>query len=121
MNTASVETNNEERNGKVAAHFFETIETETIEGSIKSLGDNGKAIIEIEMNNIAVEIEGDYSLNGSAFKFESIIDVSAWNALSGISALNKICEELHTGEDGVSKLWSEVKLTLQTKLNKTCE
>lgn len=121
MNTASVETNNEERNGKIAKHFFETIDTETIDGSIKSLGDNGKATIEIEMNGIAVEIEGDYALNGSAFKFESIIDVSAWNALSGIEALNTICKDLHTGADGVSKLWSEVKLTLQTKLNKSCE
>ncbi|MBL1279460.1 MAG: YceI family protein [Fluviicola sp.] len=121
MNTASVETQNEDRNGKVAKHFFETINTEKIEGSIKSLSEDGKAMIEITMNGISVEIDGEYVLNGSAFSFESVIDVSAWNALAGIEALNEVCSELHTGEDGVSKLWTEVKLTLKTKLSKDCE
>ena len=121
MNTSSVETNNEERNGKVAKHFFETINTETIDGAIKSLGEDGKAIIEITMNGLAVEIEGNYELNVGIFTFESMIDLTLWNAISGVDALNSICEDLHTGEDGVSKLWSEVQLSLKTTLTKTCE
>tara|TARA_R110002072_G_scaffold232309_3_gene389739 strand:- start:10000 stop:10626 length:627 start_codon:yes stop_codon:yes gene_type:complete len=121
MSTASVETQNEDRNGKIAKHFFETINTEAIMGSIKSLDDDGKATIEITMNEITVDIEGDYTLNEGAFSFESVIDVSAWNGLSGIEALNEVCSALHTGEDGVSKLWSEIKLTLKTNLSIDCE
>ena len=121
MNTASVETNNEDRNGKVAKHFFETINTETIDGSIKSLGEDGKAIIEISMNDLTIEVEGDYELNVGIFTFETMIDLSLWNAISGVDALNEICKDLHTGEDGVSKLWSEVQLSLKTTLTKTCE
>ena len=121
MNTSSVETNNEERNGKVAKHFFETIKTESIDGSIISLGEDGKAIIEITMNGLAIEIEGDYELNVGIFTFESTIDLALWNAISGVDALNTICKDLHTGEDGVSKLWSEIQLSLKTTLTKTCE
>ena len=121
MNTASVETNNEDRNGKVAKHFFETINTETIDGSIQSLGEDGKAIVEISMNDLTIEVEGDYELNVGIFTFETMIDLSLWNAISGVDALNEICKDLHTGEDGVSKLWSEVQLSLKTTLTKTCE
>tara|TARA_B110000305_G_scaffold56384_1_gene62284 strand:+ start:1378 stop:2034 length:657 start_codon:yes stop_codon:yes gene_type:complete len=121
INTMSVETNDEGRNEKIAKHFFKTINTEVIEGSIKSLGDDGTATIEVSMNGISIDVEGEYTLNGQAFKFESVIDVASWNGMPGIEALNSECDELHKGEDGVSKLWSEVKLSLKTKLKKNCE
>ena len=73
------------------------------------------------MNEMTIEIEGDYELNVGIFTFDAMIDLSLWNAISGVDALNAICKDLHTGEDGVSKLWSEVKLSLKTTLKKTCE
>lgn len=121
MNTASVETNNEDRNGKIVKHFFETINTETIDGKILSLGENGKAIVEITMNEMPLEIEGNYELNVGIFTFDTTIDLALWNAISGVDALNTICKDLHTGADGVSKLWSEIELSLKTTLTKTCE
>ena len=121
INTSSVETNNEDRNGKVAEHFFGTINTEEITGSIKELKDDGNAVIEIYMNGIAFNIEGPYELDGSDFSFETSIDVVNWNALSGIEALNEVCKDLHTGKDGVSKLWSEVTLSLSTSLSSDCD
>ena len=121
INTASVETNNEERNGKIFNHFFETINTPKITGSIKSLGENGKAIIEITMNGISLDVMGDYELNHNAFMYETTIDVAAWNGTSGINALNDVCKDLHVGPDGVSKLWSEVQLKFQTVLQSDCE
>lgn len=121
MKTSSVETNDESRNGKVAKFFFGTINTETIDGRVKSIGDNGKATISVKMNGIEVDIEGDYTLNGGDFAFTSTVDVSSWNALSGITALNKECNDLHKGKDGVSKLWSEVALSFTTSLSSDCD
>ncbi len=121
IETSSVETNNEERNGKVAEHFFGTINTPQITGSIKELKENGKAVVEISMNGISFDVEGDYSLNESDFSLESIIDVSNWNAIIGIDALNEVCKDLHTGNDGVSKLWSEVAIKLTTTLSSDCD
>lgn len=114
INTNSVETNNEERNLKIAEHFFGTINTPTIEGEVKSLNDDNTAIITIAMNGISMDIEGDYTLEENVFNFTSSIDVSSWNGIPGIEALNAICEDLHTGEDGVSKLWSEIGLSFRT-------
>ena len=119
INTASVETNNEDRNGKIAKHFFESIKTPVITGKVKSLGKNGKAIIEIKMNDVSVDVEGDYTLDDTDFTFKSMIDVASWYAMNGIEALNAICKDLHTGTDGVSKLWSEVELSFSTSLKKT--
>lgn len=121
MKTSSVETNDESRNGKVAKFFFETINTPTIDGKVKSIGDNGKAIISVKMNGVEVDIKGDYTLNGSDFSFTSSVDVSLWNAMEGIKALNTECNDLHKGKDGVSKLWSEVTLSFTTSLSSDCE
>ena len=35
-------------------------------------------------------------------------------------ALYEVCDELHTGADGVSKLWSEVAISAEVPLKKTC-
>lgn len=118
--TASVETQNEDRNGKIAKLFFGTIATETISGEVKSLSDNGKAVIQIEMNKIKKEVMGDYTLEGGKFTFNATIDVLNWNAGSGITTLNTACKDLHTGADGKSKLWSEVDLSFSTELLSDC-
>jgi uncharacterized protein YkuJ len=120
MQTNSVETNNDDRNKKIAEAFFGTINTKTIEGKIKTLKDNGKAVIEIKMNGISADVEGDYSLDDESFDFTSTIEVSSWNALPGIKALNLLCKELHTGPDNISKLWSVVQLKFSTTLKSDC-
>ena len=117
----SVETQNPERNAKIVQNFFGTIATETIDGKVKALKTGGKAIIEITMNKITHDVEGTYTLENGNFAFHSTIDVADWKAIPGIDELNKICKELHTGDDGVSKLWSEVELSFTTNLKSDCE
>jgi len=120
INTASVETNVDDRNKKIAKHFFQTINTPTIKGKVASVG-NDKAIVNITMNGVSIDVEGRYKLENDNFEFESVIDVTLWNALVGIDSLNEVCYDLHTGTDGVSKLWSEVKLNFNTSLVKNCD
>lgn len=119
IETSSVETNNEERNAKVANHFFNTINTAQITGEIKSVSE-GQTVMSITMNGITLDIEGESSLNEGQYTFESDIDVQKWNGLPGIEALNEVCKDLHTGEDGVSKLWSEVHLSFSTRIKEDC-
>lgn len=120
ISTNSVETQNEERNGKIVKLFFGSIDTDAITGKVKSLGDNGEAIIEIKMNNSAQEVAGKYTLDEGLFSFTATIDVMNWNAGKGISLLNEACKVLHTGPDGKSKLWSEVDLSFTTQLKSEC-
>lgn len=121
IKTSSVETQNEERNGKIAKFFFGTINTENISGKVKSLDKNGKAVLLITMNNIEKEVIGSYTLEGGKFDFLATINIADWKAESAIKALNTECKDLHTGTDGKSKLWSEVDLAFSTELMSDCE
>ncbi len=120
MKTASVETQNPERNEKIARLFFGTIKTPSIDGRVKKLKDNGKAIVQVKMNGVAVDVEGDYTLVDGKFTFDTSVDMKLWNALSGINTLNTECNELHKGADGKSKLWSEVALSFSTQFTSDC-
>lgn len=121
IQTASVETQNVERNGKIASKFFGTMSTQTISGKVKNLKKNGKAIVQIEMNDVKKNVEGDYTLEDGHFTFSATIDVLDWNGGHAIEMLNTICKDLHKGPDGVSKLWSEVGLSFTTDLMSDCD
>ena len=121
IKTSSVETNDESRNQKISTLFFDVMNTPFIEGKIKELKDDGKAVFEIMMNDITIDVEGDYKLDGAMFKWSTDIDVSAWNGLMAVESLNEACKDLHTGEDGVSKTWSEVNLSLEVELLSDCD
>ena len=121
IKTSSVETNDESRNQKISTLFFDVMNTSFIEGKIKELKDGGKAVFEIMMNDITIDVEGDYKLDGAMFKWTTDIDVSAWNGLMAVESLNEACKDLHTGEDGVSKTWSEVNLSLEVELLSDCD
>lgn len=118
---SSIETQNEERNGKIIKHFFGTIATENLTGKLVSMNDKGEAVIEVMMNNMAKKVKGTYTFVDDKFDFTASIDVATWNATSGIEALNKICKDLHTGADGVSKLWSTIDLSFSTTLESDCD
>lgn len=122
INTASVESQNEDRNAKIAEHFFGTINTPTITGNVSSVDmDAGTAVVTIMMNGLSFDVDGDFTMEGEEFSFRSEIDVKNWNAVSGIVALNEVCEDLHRGEDGISVLWQNVDISFSGSLNKDCE
>lgn len=121
IKTSSVETNDESRNEKIATLFFDVMNTPFIEGKIKELKEDGTAVFVITMNDITLDVEGKYKIEGPKFKWSTDIDVSAWNGLMAVESLNNACKELHTGEDGISKTWSEVKLDLDLELLSDCD
>ncbi len=41
------------------------------------------------------------------------LDVLLWNGEEALKTLNKECYELHTGTDGISKLWPDVDVVLK--------
>lgn len=114
-----ISTKDEGRDEKINKFFFGEINTSVITGNIKSLDDEGKAVIEITMNEVTNDVEGEYTLEDGAFEFSADIDVLDWNGEAGITALNTECKDLHTDHangDTESKLWSEVSITFSTQL-----
>lgn len=121
IQTSSVETQNEERNGKIMRLFFGAMKNQEITGKFSKLSADGKATLVLTMNAIEKEVIGTYQLIDGTFTFNGTMDVANWNGIAGITALNKACKDLHTGKDGKSKLWSEVALTFSTTLKSTCK
>jgi hypothetical protein len=45
------------------------------------------------------------------------MNLENWDALAAVASINKACEALHTGKDGI-KTWSEVAVHADVLLNK---
>ena len=124
--TSSVNTNNPDRDKKIMDHFFGTlVGGDAISGKILSYDGNdteGKVNLELTLNDSTRQVEGHFIRkdDGTAV-LEAGIDVADWNGNAAIAALNKICEDLHRGEDGESKLWSTVDVRVQGYIQKDCE
>ena len=121
IDTASVNSKNPDRDAKIKAQFFGTLtETAAIKGTIKA-NSEGKATLALTMNGATHPVTVDVAEADGALTLKGKIDVETWEGGSAIAALNKVCEDLHKGADGVSKLWSEVDIAATVAVDKTCK
>lgn len=106
------------RDPKIIEFFFGVMkDTEVIKGTLKVAGDS--CSIDLTMNGATVNVPLETAVSGETFTVKGVLDLEKWNALDAVASINKACEALHTGADGVSKTWSEVAVeaTLQVKKN----
>jgi hypothetical protein len=120
IDVASTDSKNEERDPKIIEHFFGTmIETESIDGEIVSINGNdsaGTARISLRFNGHTHEIDGNYTKDGLSIELKASVAMGDWKAEPSIAALNKVCDDLHKGEDGISKLWPDVDIVVKSTL-----
>lgn len=120
----STNTNNPDRDKKIIDSFFGSMtNTEMISGTVKSMkgnGEAGTAMVELMMNDSVYMQEVAYEIEGAQVTLSGTVDVSNWGGNEAILALNKVCEDLHKGEDGISKLWPTVDISIVALLNKEC-
>ena len=104
--------------------FFGSMsETDMISGKITSMKGNneiGTALVSLKMNAIFYDQEVEYKIEGDQLTLMGTIDVGNWSGNDAIAALNKVCDDLHKGEDGVSKLWPTVDISIAAMLDKDC-
>jgi PBP1b-binding outer membrane lipoprotein LpoB len=113
----SLYTNDTIRDGKLKKFFFGTMEnTSNILGEIHMLNETS-GNVDITMNGITQSLPITYVIDGQMATIEAVMDLDNWKAQAAITALNTVCAELHAGEDGISKTWSEVKIEVATYLN----
>jgi hypothetical protein len=112
---------NPDRDKKIREHFFGTMKkTKAIKGSIEKMkldGKEGKATLAIKMNGKSQNVKMDLERKKQKLKMTGEIDAKNWDGQDALDALQKACEEKHTGEDGKTKLWSTVTLNISTKLD----
>ncbi|PIB36960.1 hypothetical protein BFP72_16890 [Reichenbachiella sp. 5M10] len=107
INTASVDSNEATRDPKIKESFFGVFNTPAITGTIVS-AEGGKGQVELMMNDTTNMVPFSYITSDSTLVLTTSIDVTNWNGAAAIDSLNSVCELLHKGSDGVSKLWPDV-------------
>lgn len=117
----TVNTENPDRDKKIVDHFFGTFtDTESITGAVSHI-DGDSATFSIEMNGVGNEVTGHFSVEGETVTLSTTIDLGNWQGEAAVKALNDVCNDLHKGEDGVSKLWPNVDVKIVTTLTKECK
>jgi len=121
---ASTFTDNKDRDAKLVEFFFGAMEgTDIILGQVKvATGDNekGTCTFYLTMNNVEREVTLDYVVEDTQITMTGEIDLVDWKAEAAVESINKACEDLHKGGDGVSKTWSVVELSISAAFNKEC-
>ena len=104
------------RDGKIKKFFFGTmLNTAAIEGTIY-LEKSTSASVRITMNGISHDVPITYKADGQAVRMEAVLYLDNWKAQLALEALNEVCEDLHSGSDGIAKTWSDVKIDVTTFL-----
>jgi hypothetical protein len=111
----SLFTKNASRDSKIQKFFFGVMrDTKLLSGALTIENDSVGAA-KIKMNGLSKTVPFKYTVVNNTFEMNARMDVGNWNALDALASLNKVCEILHTGADGISKTWSDVALNITTK------
>ncbi|WP_299680965.1 YceI family protein [uncultured Tenacibaculum sp.] len=109
---SSLETKDNGRNIKIRKFFFSVMaNTVDLTGKI-TIDNDSLGTAEFTMNSVTEKLPFKYTINDKVFSMSTTMDIDKWNAQSAIASLNKVCEDLHKGADGVSKTWNEVAINV---------
>jgi polyisoprenoid-binding protein YceI len=116
---SSLFTNNAGRDSKIKEFFFgKMLNTELLKGMIKHDGSGYYA--NLTMNGVTKKLPLEVSVTDERrVTMKGDINLKEWDALAALASLNKVCYELHKGDDGISKTWEDVSLEVSTFLRKS--
>lgn len=121
----SLDSKDATRDKKIVDIFFGAMSNaESIAGKVMSVaGDNesGTGEIMLKFNEISNTLPFEYAIADSRLKLTFVVDFNNFGAESAVDALNKACDERHTGADGKSVLWPDVKVTIVSTFDKECD
>jgi len=120
IDTSSVNSKHEDRDGKLAKFFFGMMSEKNINAKIvdikadkrvKDAPRTGVVSVEIEMNGVKKTVPMTYSFSDDIFEAKGTIDILDFSAGDALSSINKACFDLHEG-----KTWSEAGIAFKTKI-----
>tara|TARA_B100001540_G_scaffold309865_1_gene326734 strand:- start:147 stop:809 length:663 start_codon:yes stop_codon:yes gene_type:complete len=118
-----LETNDIGRNQRLREEYFGKMEsTQNITGKIVNFNKDSSTVkIELTINKVSNEIDFNYNVIEDTLSINGTIDILNFDASSALNAINKACEALHKGADGISKTWSEANIYITSVIKDTCE
>ncbi len=113
---SSLFSNEESRDTKLKDFFFKVMDqTELLSGKLQVQNDT-LIKASLKMNGVTKTIPLTYFLSGQMLSIRGKMDILDWNAQTALASLHEQCEEKHTGNDGISKTWSEVDIAVESYL-----
>jgi polyisoprenoid-binding protein YceI len=122
----SVDSGNPVRDQNLKTAFFGLMSSQKAVGRLTNLkmadtGATGTANLELTLNGVTKEFPVILTRNQDSVYGSVTIDTLAFGANKAFDALSKVCHDLHKGEDGVSKTWSEVEVKISHSFQKNCQ
>lgn len=120
-----INTTNPARDQTIFQNFFSHFENKgLIKGKLRNAKGTeaaGEVNLILNMNKKILAVPMKYTRDEKGLTVISgAIDVNDFKLGSALSKLNKACEALHKGPDGVSKTWPQVEIKIQANLSKKC-
>jgi hypothetical protein len=115
----SVDTQNPQRDKTLTDNFFGLFKTSLeylpgsilITGKVKTIDPNNQTLIALlNVNAINKEVPLKFSFQNNTLELIGSIDLLDFGLNEAYSKLHTACLDLHKGEDGVSKTWTQVDL-----------
>ncbi|HSQ45786.1 MAG TPA: YceI family protein [Lutibacter sp.] len=107
---SSLITNDTLRDGKLKKFFFGSMKnTLEIKGTVH-MNNNNTSMVELTLNGITRELPIAYMITDNRVTIVGNMELDNWQAKAALEALNVVCKDLHTGDDGITKTWSDVKI-----------
>ena len=98
------------RDGKIKKFFFGSMQNTAFIKGIVHMNDENTSTVELTMNGITRELPVAYILTENKVTIVGNMELDNWQAKAALEALNVVCKDLHTGDDGIIKTWSDVKI-----------
>ncbi|MCB0357757.1 MAG: YceI family protein, partial [Bdellovibrionales bacterium] len=129
INVNSVDTKNSQRDKTLVDSFFSLFATtinylpkdKFITGQTLQVIGPKKIIAQLDLNGMKKEVPVTYEYAQEWLKITGSIDLLDFQLHKAHATLHKACYELHKGEDGVSKTWTQVDFEGKIKIHKTCK
>lgn len=117
----SLQTGDEAKNKNIIDGFFANTTSQSAVDIWGTVTEITETSVTINLNFIVEkEITLECKWEGEKVTATGTISLEEFEGMSAIEKLNKQCKKNHTGEDGVTKVWPEVTLMVETTLKKEC-
>lgn len=121
VDTNSIDSGNVARDTTLKRTVFGFLkEPNTVKGSVTQVEDKNFKVNMTMNNSMLADFTYTYDKDSGKTVAQSTLDLTKYGLLKSYNAVAEACKALHTGDDGVSKTWTDVDLKLEVQIEKKC-
>ena len=91
---------------------------DTITGEIH-LTDDKSGVIALTIGDVTENLMFDYSIQEQKLTLKATLNLDKWKVEKALKSLNTVCKLMHSGSDGVAKVWNNVPITAHIDFNES--